>query len=183
MYFAKPGKLNTEVTLKKAKEVASKREINYIIVASTSGYTGVLAAELFKDDPVEIVVVTHNTGFKETGAQEFDDGARKKIESLGGKVYTGTMVLRGLGTAIRGRGGYSYEQIVADTLRIMGPGIKVCVEIAAMASDAGLIPLGDVIAIAGTERGADTAVILKADSSNHFFQIKVREILAKPADF
>jgi len=52
-----------------------------------------------------------------------------------------------------------------------------------MASDAGLIPPGDIIAIAGTQKGADTAAIIKADSSNRFFDIKVREILAKPFDF
>ena len=66
---------------------------------------------------------------------------------------------------------------------MLGQGIKVCVEIVVMASDAGLIPPEDVIAVAGTGKGADTAVILKADSSNHFFQIKIREILAKPREF
>jgi hypothetical protein len=52
-----------------------------------------------------------------------------------------------------------------------------------MASDAGLIPPGDIIAIAGTQKGADTAAIIKADASNRFFDIKVREILAKPVEF
>ena len=52
-----------------------------------------------------------------------------------------------------------------------------------MAADAGLIPSEDVLAIAGTGRGADTAVIIGANSSNRFFDIKVREILAKPMGF
>jgi uncharacterized protein len=66
---------------------------------------------------------------------------------------------------------------------MFGQGIKVCVEIAAMAADAGLIPAGDVIAVGGTGRGADTAAVIAADSSNRFFNIKVREILAKPVEF
>jgi hypothetical protein len=66
---------------------------------------------------------------------------------------------------------------------MLGQGIKVCVEIAAMACDAGLAPPGDVIAVAGTGQGADTACLIKGDSSNRFFQIKVREILAKPKEF
>jgi len=66
---------------------------------------------------------------------------------------------------------------------MLGQGIKVCVEIVAMAADAGLIPFDDVIAVAGTDRGADTVAIIRANSSNNFFKIKVREILAKPRDF
>jgi hypothetical protein len=93
------------------------------------------------------------------------------------------MVLRSLGTAIRPLQSYSQQDLVANTLRILGQGMKVCVEIAAMAADGGLIPCEDVIAVAGTGRGADTVVVIRANSSNNFFQIKVREILAKPRDF
>jgi hypothetical protein len=39
------------------------------------------------------------------------------------------------------------------------------------------------LAVAGTGRGADTAVIIGANSSNKFFEIKIREILAKPRVF
>jgi hypothetical protein len=56
-------------------------------------------------------------------------------------------------------------------------------EIVAMGADAGLIPFGDVLAVAGTGRGADKVVIIGANSSNKFFEIKIREILAKPRVF
>ena len=52
-----------------------------------------------------------------------------------------------------------------------------------MACDAGLIPPGDVVAVGGTERGADTAAVIGANSSNNLFDIRVREILAKPRNF
>jgi len=52
-----------------------------------------------------------------------------------------------------------------------------------MAADAGLIPIDDVIAVAGTAQGADTAAIIAANSTNRFFDLKVREILAKPRGF
>ena len=52
-----------------------------------------------------------------------------------------------------------------------------------MACDAGLIPFADVVAVAGTGRGADTAVVLRANSSNRFFDIKFKEILCKPKNF
>jgi hypothetical protein len=57
------------------------------------------------------------------------------------------------------------------------------VEIVAMAADSGLIPFSDVIAIAGTGKGADTACVIRANSSNRLFKIKVREIIIKPKEF
>ena len=181
--FSKPGKENTAETLNIAKEEALRRGIGFVLVASTSGETGVKAARIFNGTDIRLIIVTHNTGFKEPGIQELKEEIRKEIAGLGGTVHTGTMVLRGLGAAIRDRNAYCQEQLVADTLRMFGQGVKVCVEVVAMASDSGLIPPDDVIAVGGTRTGADTAAVLKANSSNHFFEIKIKEILAKPANF
>lgn len=183
MYFEKAGKENTQKTLQIAKEEAVKRGISHIVVASTFGETALAAAHILNGTGINLVVVTHNTGIREPDLQTFDPEIRKKIENMGGKVHTGTMVLRGLGTALKEKGSLSYEQTVADTLRIFGQGTKVMVEIVAMSADAGLIPFSDVIAVAGTGRGADTAAVIKANSSNRFFDIKVREYLVKPSDF
>ncbi len=153
------------------------------MVASTGGETGLKAIQIFRDKGVKLIVVTHNTGFKEPGVQEMDPETREKIEAGGGIVYTGTMVLRNLGTAIRDIQGYSQQDLVANTLRMLGEGIKVCTEMAAMVADAGLVPPEDIIAVAGTRTGADTAVVIHAQPSNMFFKMKIREILAKPRDW
>jgi len=113
MYYEKAGYENTEATLKIAKEEATKREIKYILIASTTGNTGLKAAKMFKETNLKLIVVTHNTGFKQPGIQELNTKTSEEIERLGGKVLTATMVLRGLGTAIRGKMHYSQEQIVA----------------------------------------------------------------------
>lgn len=184
MYFKEAGPHNTDATLDTACREALARGIKHVVVATTFGDTGVKAAKKFSDSPVKLIAVTHNTGFKEEGGWEMDPEKAEEIKRLGGHIYTGTMALRGMGTAIRQRcGNYSEEQLVANTLRMLGEGVKVCVEIVAMACDAGLIPFGDTIAVAGTGRGADTCCLIRANSSNRFFDIKVREILAKPADF
>ena len=183
MYFAKAGEHNTQEAIRIAVEEAVKRGIRHLVIASTRGDTGLKAAELLQGKEIALCVVSHNTGFAKEGEQEFDKEKRSRIEKLGGTVYTGTMVLRNLGTAIRTVQSYSQQDLVANTLRMLGQGIKVCVEIVAMAADAGLIPCEDVIAVAGTGRGADTVVIIGANSSNNFFQIKVREVLAKPRAF
>lgn len=48
----------------------------------------------------------------------------------------------------------------------MGIKLKVCYEIVLMASDAGLLKASEkVIAIAGTGKGSDTALVMQAASS------------------
>jgi hypothetical protein len=75
-------------------------------------------------------------------------------------------------------------EIVSQTLRILGQGMKVVCEIAAMAADAGLVRTDEeVIAVAGTGgagRGADTAVVLQPVNAHKFFETRVKEILCKP---
>ncbi len=181
--FAKAGKENTTKALEIALRAHKERGIRHIVVASTYGDTGLAAAQLFQDTGANLVVVTHNVGFKEPGSLEMSPTTQAQIESLGGRVYTGTMVFRSIGTAIRTRQSYSQQDLIANTLRILGQGIKVCVEIVLMACDAGLIPPEDVIAVAGTARGADTVSIIEAKPSNMFFDLKIREILAKPYDW
>lgn len=54
------------------------------------------------------------------------------------------------------------------------------IEIALMATDAGLVSTQeDVISIGGTNKGADTALILQAANVNNFFDLKVLEIVVK----
>src|SRR5665811_1902095 len=113
MYFEKAGKENTQKTLQIAKEEALTRGISHIVVASTFGDTALAAAEMLKGTGIKLVVVTHNTGIREPNLQTFDQEIKRKIESMGGKVHTGTMVLRSLGTALKEKGSLSYEQTVA----------------------------------------------------------------------
>lgn len=183
MYFEKAGIENTDVTLKVAFNHAASKGIRNIVVASTSGFTAEKILQIPGREAFNIVVVTHNTGFKEEGAQSFPADLRQKLTENGIKVHTGTMVLRSLGTAIRDMtGGYSEQELVANTLRMFSQGVKVCVEITAMAADAGLIPFDDVVAISGTGKGADTACLIRANSSNRFFKIRVKEFIAKPKE-
>jgi hypothetical protein len=50
-----------------------------------------------------------------------------------------------------------------------------------MAADAGLIPVDqEVIVIAGTDRGADTALLVKPATASRFFELEIKEVIAKP---
>jgi len=179
-YFEKPGKENTERTLDLAKKRAEELGIKTILVASTRGETGVKACETFRG--YDVVVVTHSTGFKEPNYQELTDENRAAIEAAGGKILICQHAFGGVGRAVRKKlGTYELEEIIAHTLRLFGDGVKVAVEIALMAADAGLVRTDEpAIAIGGTGSGADSAVVLKPANAQTFFDLKVLEILCKP---
>ena len=184
MEWKKAGGAQTEDTLRAAFDFAEQIGGATVIAASTWGDTGVAAAKMGQTRGIPVVVVTHNTGFKEPGVVELKAEHRSAVEAAGAKILTGTMVLRGIGAAFRKKFGGSDEDIAATVLRMFGQGMKVCVEIAAMVSDAGLIPPNeDIVCVAGTARGADTAVWLRPASSNDFFDIKIRHIITKPNEF
>ena len=181
--YRRAGREHTEETLRAAYDYARQHGVRMVVVASTKGDTGVAAAKLGKDHGIATIVVTHNTGFSQSGVQEFSQENRQRIEAEGARLYTGTLVLRGLGSAIRKKFGVSEEELVASVLRLFSQGIKVCVEMASMVADAGLIPVEDIVCVAGTGRGADTAALIFPAPSNAFFDIKVRDIIVKPEEF
>jgi len=180
VYFENPGSENTEEVLRIAKQRVDELGIKTIVVASTSGGTAVRVMETFPG--FKVIVVTHVTGMREPDIQEFTEENRKIVESKGGKVLTTTHVFGGLSTAMRKKfNTHVIRDIVANTLRVFGEGTKVACEIAMMAADAGLVRTDeDIIVIAGTIEGADTALLFKPVNSNPFFDLRIREILCKP---
>ena len=183
MYFEKPGKQNTEAVLKIVKKYAELTGVKDIVIASTWGETGAAASKVFKS--YNLVVVTHFTGFSEPGAQELKEENRKQILKNGARLFTGTHALSSVERAVR-KVFNTVEplELIASTLRLMGEGTKVCVEITLMAADAGLIPVNkDIIAIAGSGHGADTALLIKPANAARFFDLRIREVIAKPRDF
>jgi hypothetical protein len=183
IYFTKAGKQNTYALLNFVKKYAEKEAIKDIVVASTSGETGTKASKIFKG--CNLVIVTHCHGFQEPGKTELLEEHRKKILANGAKIFTGIHALSTVERAIRKDFGTIQPlEIIANVLRLMGEGTKVCVEITLMAADAGLIPVDrDIIAIAGTGKGADTALRIRPANAAKFFDLKIREIIAKPCDF
>lgn len=180
VYFENPGEENTNVVLRIAKQRAEEVSIKTILVASTSGNTAIKAMEAFKG--LRVIAISHVTGMREPDVQEFTEENRRTVESKGGIVLTTTHAFGGLSKAMRNKYNmYVWGEIIADTLRIFGHGMKVACEITMMAADAGLVRTDeDVIAIAGSSRGADTAILLKPVNTHNFFDLKVKEILCKP---
>lgn len=182
-YFEESGNSNTAALLKTVKEYAEKEGIRDIVVASTTGQTGAETAQMLKG--FNVVVVAHAFGFKEPGKNEMEERYVKIMTANNAKIFVGTHALSSAERAVRKDFGTIQPlELIANVLRRMGQGTKVCVEITLMAADAGMIPVDrDIIAVAGTDRGADTALLIRPANSAKFFELKIREVIAKPRDF
>ncbi|MBI2979933.1 MAG: hypothetical protein HYY41_03795 [Chloroflexi bacterium] len=181
IYFEKPGRENTEEVFRLAKRRAKELGIKNIVVSSTRGDTAARAVEVFGG--MKVIAVSHITGYRQPDTQEFTAENRQKVEAGGGTILGTTEVLSGgVDRAMRNKFKMSLvTDIIASTLRMLGQGIKVVCEVSVMAADAGLVRTDeDVIAIGGTGRGADTAVVLRPANSTNFFDLRIKEILCKP---
>ena len=179
-YFEETGAANTDAVFAIAKKRVEELGIDTIVVATTLGSTGVKAAEIFRGK--NVVVVTHYTGYDAPNVQQVSEENLARMRDLGAAVLTATHGLGAIGRAVnRKLKTAQADDIVAHTLRIFGQGMKVTCEIVAMAADAGLVKTDqDVISIAGSSRGADTAVVVQPANVSDFFDLKVKEILCKP---
>ena len=175
-YFEAPGRDNTEETLRLAGERAEARGISKIVLASTLGDTARLAAERFSGTSIRMVVVPHQYGFGQS--QRFPQELVSELEEKGHCVHFGTMLFH-----TDGFYGMRVPTVMATLLRTFCQGMKVCVEIIVMATDSGRVAVGEkVIAVTGTGRGADTAVVAVAAPSNQLHELHVTEIICKPLE-
>jgi len=182
VYFDEPGPANTARTLEIARQRAAELGIRTILVATTSGATGVQAAWMLAQD-FNLIVITHSTGFREPNTQELTPQNRAAIEATGATILTCQHAFGGVGRAVRKKlGTYELEEIIAYTLRNFSEGVKVCAEMAVMAADAGLVRTDEpCIAVAGTGHGADTALIMLPANAQAFFDLRVVEFLCLPS--
>lgn len=174
--------LGNEQVIQITQTFCKDRDVTDVIIASTKGSTGLSAVKAFQGTNVNVIVVAHSVGFRNSNTNEFQPEILKEIEALGGTVLFSTMPFHSINDAVRSKMGSSLSTLIADTLRMMGQGTKVCVEIVAMACDAGLVQSDQpVLAVAGTGRGADTVLLIRSANSRRFFDLKILEVIAKPA--
>ena len=175
VYFEKVTPENTETTFELVRDKLRSTGIKKLVLASTTGATAKKAVEFFKDMGVKIVVVPHQFDFlRETN--RFPQDLAKMLREAGHEVHFGTMLFH-----TEDFYGTSAPTLMANLLRCFSQGTKVCFEIALMATDAGLLSSGEkVVAIAGTGRGSDTALVMQAASSRNLKKMRVHEIICKP---
>lgn len=175
VYYEKLGRENTEPTLRLAFERAKARGINKILLASTRGDTARLAAELLEGSDIKMVVVPHQYGFM-SETQRFPEELVEELAAQGHVVHFGTMLFH-----TERFYGEDVPNVMANLLRTFCQGMKVCVEIAFMATDAGKVGVGEeIVIVTGTGRGADTAVVAIAAPTTRLTEFHITEIICKP---
>ena len=181
IYFDQAGAVNTERTLELARARAENLALRQVLVATTSGATGLRAARLLQG--FDVIAVTHSTGFQQPNTQELTPENQAAIEAAGARILTCQHAFGGVNRAVRTMlDTYQLDEIIAYTLRLFGQGIKVAVETALMAADAGLVRTDSpVMCIAGTDHGADTAAVILPSNAQSFFDLKMVEIVCRPS--
>jgi hypothetical protein len=155
-----------------------------VVAASSSGDTAVEALRAAREKGIadRLVIVSSVFGSRGPGNNGMKEECVRELGAANVKIVTAAHMLSGAERAMstKFRGAYPVE-IIAHTLRMFSQGVKVAVEIGAMALDAGVIPHGEpIVAIGGTGRGADTVVVLTPAYTADIFSTKVHEILCKP---
>ncbi|MFX0025967.1 MAG: hypothetical protein ACFE8M_06090 [Candidatus Hermodarchaeota archaeon] len=184
-YFEEGGPHNTDKALEIAKTYADKLGINDIVIASTTGMTAERAVDIFDPEKFNIVIVTHAYYFVNSSIrQEFPEDKLDFLKKKGLKFHIGTHSMSGIERGLRiGKEAWIFVDLLAKILGWQfSQGIKVCIEISATICDAGLIPAlnRDIIAIAGTGKGADTVCLIKPAPTSDFKNLRVKAILCKP---
>ncbi|MFX1287954.1 MAG: hypothetical protein ACFFFY_05270 [Promethearchaeota archaeon] len=185
MYFDKGGPHNTEKALEIAKKYADLFDINEIVIASTTGMTAQKAKNLFDPQKYKLIIVTHSFYFGGPDKrQEFSEDLIEELRKEGLIVFSSTHAFGSVERSLRmSLKQWGPMEIMAKYLREnFSQGTKVCMEIATMVADAGLISSleDDIICVGGTGRGADTVCLIKPMTTSLFHQLRVKAILAKP---
>ena len=186
MYFTSKGKPWTADTARLAVERARALSISNIVVASNTGFSAeAILMQLKPEDAISVSVVTHHIGFDNPGEDQMPAAMRERLAKAGCKVLTTTHLFANIERAITSKFGGLYPGgIVSATLRCFGQGTKVCFEIIGMAVDAGMVPPGqEVVVVAGSGGGADTALVMRPAHAKSFFDTQVLEVICKPRDF
>lgn len=175
-YFEERGESNTAAVFDVVDRALGQTGSRKIVLASTTGTTARHALDRYRGrDDVRLIIVPHQYGFSATG-QRFPAELVARAQAEGHSVLFATMLfhtdrLFGVGA----------PQVAANFLRFFCEGMKVCVEITLMAGNAGLVAPGEpIIAVAGTGRGADTALALTGATSMDPKQLHISRILCKP---
>ena len=209
--FKRPGPVNTDEVIEIARAASSKYE--YIIVASITGDSAIKLAKEINGSKVICVTCPQGMNWeikdiaegpftdipelKQIRAKWLKQGRknvpmqitamnRKKLDKLGVRIVQGTIPFFGPTFSMRVHMRKVTDlDIMAKTLELISTGTLVCLECVLMAVDAGVIPEGkEVLALAGTERGLDTAWIIKSSASANLFHplkgARFIELLAKP---
>lgn len=190
-YFGVCGQINTEKALALAIQRARELRISKLVVASETGLSALKAAEMLQDFEIDLIVVTSAAGTKieDTIIGDLKIGIQDreiwgKLEKSGAKIVRATDPLYNIGAVFEHHAVPTLGTIIRLCLKMISSGTAVCVAATLMATDNGLLKEGEeVVAVAGSWVGLDTALVVRAANSVNLFKrggMLVEEVICKP---
>ncbi len=160
---------------------AEEMGLNQVILPSTTGFSAKIAMELVPDK-IELIIVTHVTGYIEQDKNEFDPQLRTQIENSKHKILTTAHLFKGVNSYFQNKYNGTYHSIAfADGLRMVSQGMKVIVEISTMAADANLVSTENwTVVCGGSHRGLDSTCLVKPCNSSDMSRFKLGAFFALP---
>ena len=76
------GGEHTEAVLERVEQRLGRGDIQYVVVATTSGATGARFAEALRDCDAKVVCVTHHVGFKGGDASQLETNHAEDRKSV-----------------------------------------------------------------------------------------------------
>ncbi len=161
--YLKPGAESTAHLIGAIAERVGEGGLASVVVASTKGETAIKLAEAVKG-AVGVVSVTEFT---------YDDETKKSMKKLNvSPVERADLPIQD-------------RREMSEALLLFGTGVKAALEVAAIAAEKGLAK-GNVVAVAGSRGGLDTALVVKPSAPSNFSnpdpekRMSVLEIIAMP---
>lgn len=161
--YLKPGGKGTARLIEAVAERVKEGDLASVVVASSKGKTAVKLGEALKG-AAGVVSVTEFT---------YGDEIKKSMKKL--KVIP----VEKAELPIQDR------REMREALLMFGAGVKAALEVAAIAAEEGLVQ-GDVLVVAGSKGGLDTAMVVRPSPPSDFSnpdpekRMAVREIVAMP---
>jgi len=181
--FSAVGKENTEAAARLALDKAKELDTD-LVLSSNTGYTAEIVLSLAEELAFtgRVIVVRSASKAADQGVNRMTPETVQALEQRGAVIVTCAHALSAgeRGFTAKFQGAYPLD-IMANTLRTFGQGTKVCFEVAVMALDTGNLAFGKpVVAMGGSARGADTALVITPSYSSTILQTRIHEILCKP---
>ena len=190
-YFDVCGQVNTEKTLELAIQRAHELDIKKLVVASETGLSALKAVEMLRGSGINLIVVTSAAGTKieNTVIGNLRVGISDKeiwsqLAKSGARIVRATDPLYNIGAALEHRGVPTLATLIRMCLRMISSGTAVCVTAVLMATDNGVLTEGEeVVSVAGSWIGLDTALVVRAANSVNLFRagtMQIKEVVCKP---
>jgi hypothetical protein len=157
-YFERSGSENTDNVLNLVKNRSKELKIETIVLASTRGGTAEKALKALSGK--KLITVGIDRGI-------FSPEVMSALEKKGFPVLFSHET------------NYNYSEDMKSAFRRFGQGMKVVVEDVVIACLKNVLKPGvDVISLAGSSWGADTAIVIT--SSTNFNNVGIKEVICKP---